>query len=293
MGEAIIESGAVIDLSGGSLSYTPASVPTTLVMSRGVLTDIANARADVRYDGIATRYVQDFGRWNVKEVIDLGQSFNYDPGYTEGKNAGALEVIAFRAVVMQGDIQGRTTVGEVQRDMGIMPAGARLTVGNDPAAHPLATSGLDYKLNQLVELSGGAILPAGFKFGDALPSDLITTLNLYPSLLGKDKVANLEIFSNQAAVVREALHAPQGGSVHITAEGVTVGADIEAPAGSIVLNAAEKRYQYRNHSVECCRGRWGDAVCKRGLGKRIAWRAGRLGRDRAGAWRQNRAIGAG
>src|SRR5690348_10367941 len=66
-GEAIIESGAVIDLSGGSVSFTPAMVPTTLVMSRGILTDIADARGDVRYDGIATRYVLDHGRWNVKE----------------------------------------------------------------------------------------------------------------------------------------------------------------------------------------------------------------------------------
>lgn len=236
-GEAIIESGVVIDLSGGSLNYTPASVPTTLLMSRGVLTDIANARADVRYDGIATRYVQDFGRWNIKEVIDLGQSFNYDPGYTEGKNAGALEIIGLRASVMQADIQGRTVVGEVQRDLGIMPAGARLTVGNDPAVNPIS-GGLDYKLNQLVELSSsGGTLLAGFKFGDALSSDLINTLVLNPALLGKDKVANLGIFSNQAAAVREALRIPQGGSVQITAQGVTVGGDIEAPGGSIVLDA--------------------------------------------------------
>ena len=238
-GESIIEAGAAIDLSGGSVRFTPASVPTTLVMSRGVLTDIADARADVRYDGIATRYIQDYGRWNVKEVIDLGQSFNYDPGYTEGKNAGALEVIGLRANVMQADIQGRTVVGEVQRDAGIMPAGARLTVGNDPVAHPLLSSGVDYKLNQVVELGGtGAALPAGFKFGDALSSELISTLTLNPSLLGKDKVANLEIFSNHAASVREALRAPLGGSVHIAAQGLTIDGDIEATGGSIVLNSA-------------------------------------------------------
>lgn len=237
-GESIIEAGAEIDLSGGSLRYTPASVPTTLLMSRGVLTDIADARADVRYDGMATRYIQDYGRWNVKEVIDLGRSFNYDPGYTEGKNAGALEIIGLRANVMQADIQGRTVVGEVQRDAGIMPAGARLTVGNDPVANPVAL-GLDYKLNQVVELGGtGAALPPGFKFGDALSSNLVTTLTLNSSLLGKDKIANLEIFSNHATSVREALRAPLGGSVHITALGLTVDGDIEARGGSIVLNSA-------------------------------------------------------
>ena len=287
-GESIIEAGAAIDLSGGSVRYTPASVPTTLVMSRGVLTDIADARADVRYDGIATRYIQDYGRWNVKEVIDLGQSFNYDPGYTEGKNAGALEVIGLRANVMQADIQGRTVVGEVQRDAGIMPAGARLTVGNDPVAHPLLSSGVDYKLNQVVELGGtGAALPAGFKFGDALSSELVSTLTLNPSLLGKDKVANLEIFSNHAASVREALRAPLGGSVHIAAQGLTVDGDIEATGGSIVLNSARNDVNIASAPVNLIVA---DGVT---LSARGAWvnelprRAGGLGRGRAGAWRQN------
>jgi hypothetical protein len=173
----------------------------------------------------------------VKEVLELGQSFNYDPGYTEGKNAGALEMIALRANVMQGEIQGRTTVGEVQRDLGIMPAGARLTLGIDPIANSF--SSIDYKLNQLIDVSSaGTTLPAGFRFGDALPADLVRTARLDPALLGRNKVANLEIFSNQAVTVRDALRVPQGGSVRITAESMAVGGDIDAPSGSIVLNAS-------------------------------------------------------
>lgn len=238
LGQAIIGTGAVFDLSGGSLSYTPASVPTTLVMSRGVLTDIANARADVRYEGTATRYVQDYGRWNVKEVIDLGQTFNYDPGYTEGKNAGALEIIGLGAVAMQGGVEGRTVVGEVQRDAGTMPDGARLTLGTGAVTQATGGIGDDYKLNQRVELGGtGAALPDGFRFGDALPSDLLDVVRLDPTLLGKDKVANLDVFSNRAAAVRDVLRAPQGGSVNIVAQGLSVDADISAPGGSIVLDA--------------------------------------------------------
>ena len=110
-------------------------------------------------------------------------------------------------------------------------------MGIDPVANAL--SAIDYKFNQALELgnSGANILPGGFKFGDPLSPSLVTTLNLNSGLVGKDKVANLEIFSNQAVVVREALRAPLGGSIHITAEAVTVGADIESPSGSITLNA--------------------------------------------------------
>lgn len=232
-GEAILESGAVIDLSGGSLKYTPATVKTTLLTSSGKLTDLADASAETKYDGIATRYVVDYGKWNVKETIDLGQSYRYDPGYVEGKNAGALELMGMGAVVLQADIQGRTTVGGLQRDTGTQPAGARLTVGTGSVPG-------DYKLNQQMEFSStAATLPSSFGFGDVLPAGLKNTLALNPALFGKDKVANLEVFSNQAATVREALRMPQGGSVQITAKGVAVNADIEAAGGVIALNAKQ------------------------------------------------------
>lgn len=230
-GEAILETGAVIDLSGGSLLYTPATVKTTLLTSNGKLTDLAEASAETKYDGIATHYVVDYGKWNVKETIDLGQSYRYDPGYVEGKNAGALEVMGMKAIVLQADIQGRTTVGGLQRDTGTQPAGARLTLGTGSVTS-------DYKLNQQIEVSStAATLPSSFGFGDVLPAGLKNTLALNPALFGKDKVANLEAFSNQAATVREALRMPQGGSVQITANGVTVNADIEAAGGAITLNA--------------------------------------------------------
>ena len=234
-GETILEGGSLIDLSGGSVHYTAANVKTTLLSRGGWLVDLADADAETRYDGIATRFVKNYGRWNRQEVIDLGQSFRYDPGYTEGKNAGALDVVGMKAVVMQAEVQGRTTVGELQRDAGLSPAGARLTFGTNTVSDGTRN---DYKLNQRVEVSSaGARLPAGFKFGDALPQALQDTLFVNPKLMGQDKVTRLEIFSNQAASVREALRAPQGGAVQIAANGLTLQADIEAGSGVIDLAA--------------------------------------------------------
>ncbi|MDA8257633.1 MAG: filamentous hemagglutinin, partial [Betaproteobacteria bacterium] len=163
------------------------------------------------------------------------QSFRYDPGYVEGKDAGALGVVGMKAVVMQADVQGRTTVGELQRNAGLPPEGARVSFGTDAVSDGVRN---DYKLNQRVEVSStGATLPAGFKFGDVLPQALKDTLVVNPALLGQDKVATLEIFSNQAAEVREALRTPQGGGVHIAANGLTILADIEAGSGTIDLAA--------------------------------------------------------
>ncbi|WP_018078827.1 filamentous haemagglutinin family protein [Thiobacillus denitrificans] len=235
-GETILENGVTIDLSGGSVQYTAANVKTTLLSSNGRLVDLADADAATRYDGIATRYVKDYGRWNRKEVIDLGQSYRYDPGYVEGKDAGALDVVGMKAVAMQtADVQGRTTTGELQRGAGLQPAGARLTFGTDAIGDGTLN---DYKLNQRVDVSStGATLPSGFKFGDVLPQALKDALVVNPALMGWGKVATLEIFSNQAAEVREALRAPQGGGVRIVANGLTVLADIEASSGTIDLAA--------------------------------------------------------
>ena len=235
-GETILENGAQFDLSGGSVRYTAANMKTTLLTSSGKLVDIAEANAETRYDGIATRFVKDYGRWNVKEVIDLGQSYRYDPGYIEGKDAGSLSVIGMKAVVMKADIQGRTTVGELQREAGTAPAGASLTIGRLVEG----TSSKDYKQNQRVEFARtGESLPVDFKFGDALAQDLKDTLVLNPDLMGKDKVAQLDVFSNNAAEVRDALRAPTGGGVTITAQHVAVKADIQADAGTIALIASQ------------------------------------------------------
>ncbi len=230
-GEAILESGAVVDLSGGSVLYTPANVKTTLLTTGGKLADIADAKAETRYDGIATRFVKDYGRWNVKEVIDLGQSYRFDPGYVEGKDAGVLQVVGMGATVLQADVVGRTTAGELQRDAGQVPAGARLRLGSDAVAG-------DYKLNQRIDVSStAATLPRSFGFGDALPAHLKSALEFNPSSMGEGKIAQLEIFSNQAAAIRETLRTPQGGSVKITATSVDVAADVVAQGGHIAFNA--------------------------------------------------------
>lgn len=234
-GEAILESGAVVDLSGGSVRYTASSVKTTLLSTNGKLVDLADADAETRYDGIATRYVIDYGRWNRKETIDLGQSYRYDPGYVDGKDAGALQIVGMGATVMQADVLGRTVTGELQRDSGQTPQGARLRFGSGAVAG-------DYKLNQQIELTAtAAMLPAGFAFGETLSDSFRDTLSIDTAKIGEGRIARLELFGNQTAEVRDAIRVPQGGSVRITARSVDVGADIVAQGGEIILNARSNR----------------------------------------------------
>ena len=220
-GEALLDSGALINLSGGSVQYTAANVKTTLLTANGKLIDIADADAETHYDGIATRFVKDFGRWNVKKVIDLGQSYRYDAGYVEGKDAGQLDVVGMKTTAMDASVAGRTVTGSLQREAGTQPKGAGLKLGTNKSA-----TADEYKLNQKVVIG-------------AKTSDDINTLALNPALFGQGKIANLEVFSNQVAEVREALRLPQGGSVSITAKGVAANADVIVQAGSVSLQARD------------------------------------------------------
>lgn len=241
-GEAIVESGATIDLSGGNLKYTAGTVETTLLIANGKKVDISDARADVAYTGIATKYEVSYDRWNVTETIDLGKSYRYDPGYLEGKNAGTMTLFGMGATVMQGNIEGRTTVGELQRASGKLPAGAKLVIGlNDSSLSGLEKAGVktnDFKINQDVLIGGGLpALSTGFDLGDTLPAEQRDVLALSTDLLGEGKVASLEVLSNQAVTVRNALRTPVGGSVSITGSSVQVNADIMAAGGSVALTA--------------------------------------------------------
>ncbi|MFY8043239.1 MAG: hypothetical protein ACOVOD_09955, partial [Rhodoferax sp.] len=194
-GTTIVEAGAKIDVSGGSVANTAATVKNTFLSKNGTLVDLADARADVKYDGISTEYVIDYGRWNKKEIVTLGQTFQYQEAYVEGKNAGSVNLLGlggtFKELVdeklvtvqrggtyFQGNIIGSTVVGERQRQKGTQPAGATFQVGfgdSNAASNRLN----QYGTNQKVVIDQALT---------ALPADWQSVLTLDANLVGKDKV---------------------------------------------------------------------------------------------------------
>lgn len=245
-GETILEAGAGFNLSGGSVKYTAANIKTTLLSANGQLVDLADANAETRYDGIATRYVIDYGRWNQKEVIDLGQSFKFDPGYREGKDAGKMSIQSMGPAFMRASVVGSTVEGDLQRATGTQPKGVTLTIGTAAVGGDLK----DYKINQKLVLDRAAVyLPSSFAMGSALSDGLKDTLTLDADLLAKDKVASLKVYTNQAAEVRSALRAPVGGGVTIAANNLLVSADIEVPGGVIDLAARNNAFAPTNDTL--------------------------------------------
>lgn len=248
-GETVVESGVKVDLSGGSLKVASGQVKTTLLTSNGQTIDASVARADVRYDGIATRYVIDYGPWNRKEVIDLGQSFRFAEADVIGQNAGTLETFGIGGLFAQPDVVGATTTGTRQRELGLAPRGARWVVGFDDTSvadkNQFAATGYttqDYKLNQDVILArAAAALPAGFRAGDALSPALKTQLAIDTRQVADGKLAELTVLSNQAVTVRDAIRAPSGGAITLTGANVNIAADLTSTGGSVLATARNTR----------------------------------------------------
>ncbi|MDM7948578.1 filamentous haemagglutinin family protein [Hydrogenophaga sp.] len=246
-GQTVVEQGAVFDLSGGSVAFQQGVAKTTVLSANGQLVDLADANADTRYDAIVSRFEVDYGRWNEREVIELPSARRVVQGYTEGKDAGSLNLQSAGAAYFQGEVQGRTVVGDRQLLSGQAPRGARFTVGAEATG--------DFRLNQQVVLTRERPdLPRDFSSGNLLSPTQNTTLSIDAELLGKDRVADLTVFSNQAAVVRDALRAAPGGSVRITAPEITVKANVDAPGGHIVLDARSANLGGRDSQVRVDNG---------------------------------------
>ncbi len=233
-GEAILENGATVNLSGGSLAYQGAVVQSSQVGANGKFVDVANAVSTTRYTSLPNQLVVDYGRWNRKETYGTGAtSSRYVQGYTEGKNAGTLGVQSLGPVYLQADVLGNTTVGNRQRASGATPKGATLAVGTAAGGN----AG-DYQINQNVLIrDGSASLPNGFAMDAALGSAAQQTLELNSRLLGAGKVANLQVYTNNSLDSQAELNAPDKGEVTLVANTLTVQKSIKSAGGSITLAA--------------------------------------------------------
>ena len=241
-GQTILEAGTRINLSGGSISYQGGFVPYTLLSANGVLTDVADALAGVRYTGIPTNLSVSYGRWNHTDTFGTTAT-RYQNGYVEGQSAGSMSLQSIGTAVMQASIAGRVTVGSQQLANGSLPAGASLQIGADFGS----AGSKDYKFNQSVKIGNGVdTAVAGLAMDAALGTvespAAQQTLELDAALVGSGAVANLQVYSNADVRTSAALRTPQKGSVQLTGTNVTIGANITAASGTIAANAVANNY---------------------------------------------------
>ncbi|MDQ8728078.1 filamentous haemagglutinin family protein [Bradyrhizobium sp. LHD-71] len=234
VGDLAISAGSSVTASGGTIKYLPGEIRTTrLVTSTGRIVDIADAHPSETYIGVAGQFTRDNARWGVSETwtSTLMSGRRYDPGYTQGRPAGTIELAARRQMVLDGHIAAEATRGERQRNDASLSG--TLAIGyvsdnNKETQYPLGD----------VLITSRSIAPGPeLKLDD--PPLLVAPLTLSTELLADGGFGNVEVYGNgEIEVAQDAdLALPDRGSVKLYAESLKVDGRITVHGGTIELTS--------------------------------------------------------
>ncbi|HEX7853759.1 MAG TPA: filamentous hemagglutinin family protein [Sphingobium sp.] len=268
VGQLIIQKGAILDISGGSLDYAAGYVRSTLFMgSDGRLYTAGTAPADVKLVSVGASFMRQHGRWGERynEVFvnpfARTLSTRWEEGYTVGRDAGVLS-LSVPTVVMEGTVLADVIIGQHQTqarpDLPITTTDTGGISGNlnkrldgyklPQTVTPLA-GGL-YVGNQLhvqssssnpntpfatdVSVSAGTDMTGGMTSGTILTPAQIGTVQLSADSINQANLGELRI-SGADVRVESALSVANGGKVMLRGENVSVQGDITAHSGTISI----------------------------------------------------------
>jgi filamentous hemagglutinin family protein len=241
----VMQAGSRVDVSGGSINYTGANVPTTHVLdTTGHIFDISQATPDRIYVGIVNGFTDIHSKWGLVNTFQnpLQAGLQFEPGYVQGGRGGSLSITA-PSMALDGKLAGSTVTGSHQRSS--PPAAAALSLvfqGQSPTpfanAFPLispeppditfaSTSNLTVALPFALD-SSGLPLP--------LSSERQHEVILSPSLVGPDSFGNLTLTDSDGNITvpkNIALNAPVKGSIVFSAANLDIAGDITALGGTL------------------------------------------------------------
>ncbi|MFM2287040.1 MAG: hypothetical protein RL684_183, partial [Pseudomonadota bacterium] len=128
-GAATVANGATINLSGGAVNYLPGVVNTTkLIGANGQVYDIGSAPANVVYVGLYGPATSGANKWGITPTYGDVLGATHVPGYTQGLNAGTLQVSG-RSITLDGSVIARTSTGQYQTTPASLPLTGQLVIG--------------------------------------------------------------------------------------------------------------------------------------------------------------------
>jgi filamentous hemagglutinin len=200
-GDVVAVRGSTLDVSGGSLNYRSGDTGTTRLVSGNQSFNIANASPNRIYTGFTK------------------DTYRYEAGYVEGKNAGAVEINGNK-VVLDGTLKGNTVAGLYQRELSKRPLGGRLAITGSSSAVRFS--------------NGGAALPTGFAPGDLLGS---TPLVLDSAIFNANGFNRLQLVTSGDVTLPGDVRivAGAGGDLAITGRSIDAQGGLATPGGAISL----------------------------------------------------------
>lgn len=254
-GETIVNSGSVIDISGGAITYRDGFINTTkLITINRNLVDISDADPNEQYIGVFGIINEFHQKWlggtpiTYNILASLGGR-QFEQGYTEGADAGTLNIVS-PFLSFTGDLLAQAINGINQRD------------------NPLRGGRFDYNADLILEADIQALRPSfntaiinagsaqSLIIADTLQSDIdpaspavfdpdsqqtqIRDLILTPAFFQNSGVGTVELTLLGRAKIDSNISLNPTSVFGLNAASIelTENAEIYSPGGDIILSAA-------------------------------------------------------
>ena len=258
-GDIIVKQGAVLNFSGGAITYVGGMVNSTKLLSGTNIYDIGNAPANIQYNAILGNYVETFKGFGIQQTfsgLNYGGAsplMTYVKGYTQGGDAGTVTLTA-STVVLDGQLNGSVTSGQYQNTWTMQgsfanaqdyndalalskaqgleaPRAGTLNIGTESSTamnNPTSISVLSATAPQ-ADLTAGSLLPAG-------QPTLISAQTVNNANLG-----SLNLFANLSidTAADASIMLQPGGSFSASARQLDFQGQISVHAGSISLTTVQ------------------------------------------------------
>ena len=230
-GDVLINEGANIDISGGSVKYQDGYINTTkLINDYGRIVDINAANPNEHYAGIYGSVKEEHKKWGVTTTWSTGGKGQFETGYTEGKDAGAISIKS-PLLSWNGKLSAGTTIGELQRSIDKAPTGGTFAV--DMTAYQ--------SLQDVVFQTEKNSLPIGLNDLFPLQSNKKpVSLILSDALFKGTGVANVSVktWGNATVSSGTSINMVPGGALSLEASSINVDGSIKTAGGDINLSGA-------------------------------------------------------
>lgn len=160
--DLIISKGAVIDVSGGSTTYTAGTVKESQLLYNGKLVPISEAKTGVAYDQVADSQKIVDAKWGTVKTYALGGTTQQVNTYFEGANAGTVNLTTpveaenTQNLVLAGQLIANTKVSKEQLLAQEVPKQGKLLASADNLVIDKQAKGLasDFNFNKALTSNG-------------------------------------------------------------------------------------------------------------------------------------------
>jgi hypothetical protein len=220
-GDVIVNTGAVIDISGGTIEYESGYINTTkLLTDYGTVVDIGDADPDEHYQAIVDDAL--FGKGRFEE------------GYTEGLAAGKFSVTA-PALSWNGELVAGTVRNTYQRDAGTVAFGGAFSFNSASFTDRPENSAQNIRFMAQADGVDIGIDEPFPKTGEARPKGLV----LSSKLTNSSGIQELTISTLGMVVVDGGtqIAMPSASKINLEAGIVNVWGDIYSAGGNLAITS--------------------------------------------------------